>query len=54
MNVTMISRNFLDGAWHVIAHAVDQDGARCGPHLIDLSEQATDEQLLGAVIASYA
>lgn len=53
MKVIIIEKHFTESGWMVIASIESDDGSRTGPHLLELPESTTDEQLKSAVASLY-
>ena len=53
--VTIISKNYVEGlGWYVECRVETDSGSRSGTEYVNLPEDATDEELKEAVLASYA
>lgn len=56
MSTVQISSPSFDseaGTWTAYANISLADGARCGPHCVELPEEATEEEICAAILALY-
>lgn len=51
--VTISSKSYVDGVWHVDAKIETSTATRVGPHSVTLAEDATDAELKTALLALY-
>jgi hypothetical protein len=52
--VVIADKAFVDGAWHVGCSVASDSGTRIGVEYVQLSEQASDEDLMEAIAMRYA
>lgn len=51
--VTIVSKTYSNG-WYVECRVETDSGSRSGTEYVNLPEEATDEELKEAILASYA
>lgn len=51
--VTLISSEWADGFWLVVASVSLPSGTRTGPHMIELGASATEAQVKAAILSLY-
>lgn len=51
--VTIESKSWVDGIWHLNVTIVNGVGTRQGPHQIEGPKTLTDEELKEAILALY-
>ena len=52
--VAIVTKEWIDGFWHVVASIETATGSRVGAHVVDLPEGATDAKIKAAILALYA
>jgi hypothetical protein len=54
ITVTLRSAQHDGERWIVTCDVSDPAGTRCGPHVVELPETATEAELIAAIAALYA
>jgi hypothetical protein len=53
MTVSIKHTEWADGKWLVVVFVETTSGSYSGPHVLDLPEDASDEDLEAAIVALY-